>query len=307
MRYFIFVILIKFLFINNLYSVENKIILKIENEIITSLDIENEMIYLKALNPNIKNLDNEELNLIAKNSLIKEKIKKNELLKYINEIKLDQTFLGKLIEDRYSRLNLRNKDEFLNYLSKYKVDIKTIENKISIEALWNQLIYQKYSKKVKINKEELMKQLENTINLGEKNYLLSEIVFKLNNKNNLDKKYSEIKDTILKDGFEKSALTLSESDSSQLGGKLGWIKESSLNSVIAKSISNLNINDISKPIFSSNGYIILKIDDIKFTKKKYDKKKELNLLIKSKTNQQLNQYSNIYFNKIKKNTNINEF
>ena len=64
MRYFIFVILIKFLFINNLYSVENKIILKIENEIITSLDIENEMIYLKALNPNIKNLDNEELNLI---------------------------------------------------------------------------------------------------------------------------------------------------------------------------------------------------------------------------------------------------
>ena len=152
-----------------------------------------------------------------------------------------------------------------------------------------------------------MKQIENTISLGEKNYLLSEIVFKLNNKDNLDKKYSEIKSTIFKDGFEIAALTLSESDSSQLGGKLGWIKESSLNKVIIKNISNLNINDISKPIFSSNGYIILKIDNIKFTQKNYDKKKEFDLLVKSKTNQQLNQFSNIYFNKIKKNTNINEF
>ena len=307
MRYCILLLFIKFIFINNLHSLENKIVLKIENEIITSLDVKNEIIYLKALNPNIKNLETEELKLIAKNSLIKEKIKKNELLKYINEIKLDQAFLGRLIKDRYSRLNLTNKNEFLNYLSKYKVDIKTIENKISIEALWNQLIYQKYSEKVKINKEELLKQIENTISLCEKNYLLSEIVFKLNNKDNLDKKYSEIKSTIFKDGFEIAALTLSESDSSQLGGKLGWIKESSLNKVIIKNISNLNINDISKPIFSSNGYIILKIDNIKFTQKNYDKKKEFDLLVKSKTNQQLNQFSNIYFNKIKNNTNINEF
>ena len=142
--------------------------------------------------------------------------------------------------------------------------------------------------------------------MGKKNYLLSEIIFKLDKKNNLDKKYSEIKNTIAKDGFENAALTLSESDSSQMGGKLGWIKESSLNKVIVNNISSLKINGITKPIFSSNGYIILKVDDIKFTEKKIDKKKELNNLIKLKTNQQLNQYSNIYYNKIKKNTNINE-
>tara|TARA_Y100000996_G_C22538485_1_gene649153 strand:- start:307 stop:1230 length:924 start_codon:yes stop_codon:yes gene_type:complete len=307
MKYFILGLFLNFILINNTFSLENKIILKIENEIITSLDVENEIIYLEALNPNIKNLSKEKLISIAENSLIREKIKKNELLRYIKEVKLDQKFLSKLIKDRYSRLNLTNKEEFLNYLSKYNVDINTIEEKISIEALWNQLIYQKYSDKVKINKEELIDQIENTLGLGEKNYLLSEIVFKLDNKDNFDKKYSEIKNTISKVGFENAALTLSESDSSPMGGKLGWIKESSLNNMIIKNITSLQINDITEPIFSSNGYIILKIDDIKYTEKKYDKQKELKNLIKSKTNQQLNQYSNIYYNRIKKNTNINEF
>ncbi len=307
MKYFIIILIFKFLFINNLNSIENKIVLKIENEIITTIDIENEISYLKALNPNIKNLDRKKLNQIAKNSLIRERIKKNELFKYIEEIKLDQKFLAKLIEERYSRLNLKNKEDFLNYIKNFNVNIKIIEEKISVEALWNQLIYQKFISSVKIDKEKLLNELENDLKSGEKNYLLSEIVFKIKNKNNLKQKYSEIKKTIFKDGFENAALTYSISDSSNLGGKLGWIKESSLNKVIQKNLSDLNKNDVTNPIFSPNGYIILKIDNIKFTEKNYNKEKLLDNLIKSKTNQQLNQYSNIYFNKIKKNTNINEF
>ena len=306
MKLFTLIILFSFFFLNNLHSLENKIILKIENEIITSLDIANEISYLEALNPNIKNLQKNKLNEIAKNSLVRENIKRNELLKYIEEIKLDQKFLSRLIKDRYSRLNLTNKDEFLNYLKNYNVNIKIIEEKISLEALWNQLIYQKFSSKVKINKEDLIKQIDNNLSLGEKNFLLSEIIFTLENKKDLNKKYLEIKDSILKIGFENAALTYSISDSSNLGGKLGWIKESSLNKIIQNNLDKLDKNGITNPIFSPNGYIILKIDDIKFTKKNYDKKKLLDNLIKSKTNQQLNQYSNIYFNKIKKDTNIDE-
>ena len=306
MKLITFILLFKFFFLNNLYSIENKIILKIENEIISSLDIENEVIYLKALNPNIKNLKKDELFEVAKNSLIRENIKKIELLKYIEEIKLDEKFLGKLIKDRYSRLNLTNKAEFLNYLKNYNVNIKIIEEKISLEALWNQLIFQKFSQKVKINKENLLKEIDADLNLGEKNFLLSEIIFTLENKKDLNKKYSEIKNAILKVGFENAALTYSISDSSNLGGKLGWIKESSLNKTIQNNLAKLNKNEITNPIFSPNGYIVLKIDDIKFTKKNYDKKKLLDNLIISRTNQQLNQYSNIYFNKIKKDTNINE-
>lgn len=306
MKLFTLIILFSFFFLNNLHSLENKIILKIENEIITSVDIANEISYLEALNPNIKNLQKNKLNEIAKNSLVRENIKRNELLKYIEEIKLDQKFLSRLIKDRYSRLNLTTKDEFLNYLKNYNVNIKIIEEKISLEALWNQLIYQKFSSKVKINKEDLIKQIDNNLSLGEKNFLLSEIIFTLENKKDLNKKYLEIKDSILKIGFENAALTYSISDSSNLGGKLGWIKESSLNKIIQNNLDKLDKNGITNPIFSPNGYIILKIDDIKFTKKNYDKKKLLDNLIKSKTNQQLNQYSNIYFNKIKKDTNIDE-
>lgn len=306
MKLFTLIILFSFFFLNNLHSLENKIILKIENEIITSVDIANEISYLEALNPNIKNLQKNKLNEIAKNSLVRENIKRNELLKYIEEIKLDQKFLSRLIKDRYSRLNLTTKDEFLNYLKNYNVNIKIIEEKISLEALWNQLIYQKFSSKVKINKEDLIKQIDNNLSLGEKNFLLSEIIFTLENKKDLNKKYLEIKDSILKIGFENAALTYSISDSSNLGGKLGWIKESSLNKIIQNNLDKLDKNGITNPIFSPNGYIILKIDDIKFTKKNYDKKKLLDNLIKSKTNQQLNQYSNIYFNKIKKDILINE-
>ena len=306
MKFFTLFLLLNFFFLSDLYSIENKIILKIENEIITSLDIVNEISYLEALNPNIKNLKRNKLNEIAKNSLIRENIKKNEILKYIEEIKLDEKFLSKLIEDRYSRLNLTNKDEFLSYLKNYNVNIKLIEEKISLEALWNQLIYQKFSSKVKINREDLLKEIDADLSIGEKNFLLSEIVFKLENKKDLNKKYLEIKEEILKVGFETAALTYSISDSSNLGGKLGWIKESSLNKIIKNNLDKLDKNEITNPIFSPNGYIVLKIDDIKFTKKNYDKKKLLDNLIISRTNQQLNQYSNIYFNKIKKDTNINE-
>ena len=193
MKFLTLIIIFNFLFLNNLYSIENKIIIKIENEIITSLDIANEISYLEALNPKIKNLKKDKLSEIAKNSLIRENIKKKELLKYIEEIKLDQKFLSELIKERYSRLNLTNKDEFLNYLKNYNVNIKIIENKISVEALWNQLIYQKFSSKVKIDKEDLLKEINADLNLGEKNFLLSEIVFTIKNKKDLNKKYSEIK------------------------------------------------------------------------------------------------------------------
>ena len=306
MKFITLILLFNFYFLNNVYSIENKIILKIENEIISSLDIANEISYLKALNPNVKNLKKSELYKIAKNSLIRENVKKNELLKYVEEIKLDQKFLGKLIKDRYSRLNLTNKEEFLNYLKNYNLNMQVIEKKISLEALWNQLIFQKFSQKVKINKENLLKEIENDLNLGEKNFLLSEIIFTLENKKNLSKKYSEIKNAILKSGFENAALTYSISDSSNFGGKLGWVKETALNKTIQNNLVKLSKNEITKPIFSPNGYIVLKIDDIKFTKKNYDKKEALDNLIKSRTNQQLNQFSTMYFNKIKKNTNINE-
>ena len=300
------ILILSLIYTNNIKALESKIVLKIENEIITTVDIENEKNYLKALNPKIKSLDENRLNLISKNSVIREKIKENEILKYVENIKLDEYFLNGLIRQRYSRLNLNNNDEFLNYIKNYNVDIKTIEKKISIEALWNQIIYQKFSKNVKIDKVELEKQIIKRNKENEKNLLLSEIVFKVNNKQDLNKKYNQIIKDIDNENFESAALEHSISDSSRVGGKLGWIKLNSLNKTINEELVDLKKGEITKPIFTPNGYLVLKIDDIKFIKTKYDKNTELNELIKTVTNQQLNQLSNIYFNKVKKNTNINE-
>ncbi len=291
----------------NSFALQNKILLKIENEIVTSLDVENEKNYLKALNPNINNLDIKRLNLISKNSLIREKIKEIEILKYTETIKLDEEFLNTLIEQRYSRLNLSNKEDFINYLKTYNIDINTIQKKLSIEALWNQLIYQKFFEKVKIDKENLEEQIINKNKRDQTNLLLSEIVFKIKSKEELNEKYSEILKDIKKEGFESAALTHSISDSSSVGGKLGWINLNSLNETINKELIDLGKKEISKPIFTPNGYLIIKIDDIKFIEKNYDKDAELNNLIKIKTNEQLNQQSIIYFNRLKKNSNIDEY
>ncbi len=306
MKLFIIFIILYFIPLKNIHALENKILLKIENEIITSIDVEKEKNYLKALNPKIRELDNKRLNLISKNSLTREKIKEIEILKYTKSINLDEDFLNSLIQQRYSRLNLNNKNDFLNYIEKFNIDIKTIEKKISIEALWNQLIYQKFSKNIKINKKQLINELRIKFAKNEKNFLLSEILFKINKKKDLNEKYNSIVKDIKKENFESAALIHSISDSSAIGGKLGWIKQSSLNKIINTELENLKKGDITKPIFTSNGYLILKIDNIKYIKKIYNEESELNELIKIKTNQQLNQRSIIYFNKIKKNTNINE-
>ena len=123
---FFMCLLLFFVYAKSTNAMENKIILQIENEIITSVDIENEKSYLKALNPNIKNLENDRLDIISKNSLIREKIKKKELLNYTDKIELDEKFLNELIKQRYSRLNFNSKKDFLTYIQKFDLNIKTI-------------------------------------------------------------------------------------------------------------------------------------------------------------------------------------
>ena len=292
---------------SNVIALENKIIIKIDNEIITSLDIDREIKYLSTLNPSIKSLSKDRLRLIGKNSLIKEKIKEKEILKYMKEINLDQKFLKELIKDRYVKLNFNTENDFLEYLKFNQINMGEIEKKFSIEAIWNQLIYSKFSSQVKINKIDLEKKIKERNNLTNKSYLLSEIFFNINDRTKLQKKYNEIKQVIENESFESAAVTYSRSDSATVGGKLGWINENSLNNNIRANLAKLNKENFTKPIFISSGYLILKINDIKLEKKKFDKNIELKKSINYETNRQLSQFSNNYFKKIKKDVIVNEF
>ena len=302
-----FFLLIIFLFFSeNTYALENKILIKVNNEIITSLDINSEINYLIALNKNIKNLDKEKKYNIAKNSLIREKIKKIELLNYIKKIEVEEKISDEILKSTYSRLGINSKAEFLKYIKNYNIDINTIVKKVSIEMLWNQLIVSKFSDKIKINKDQLKNKILTKDNKEIKRYLLSEILFNVSNNNELQTKLDKIKASIVELGFENTAAIYSISDNSKIGGKLDWINEGILNEKIRNELNNINIGDLTNPIITPGGFLLLKIEDIKSIKKKIDLNKELEIMINTESNKQLNQYSNIYFNKISKNFQIDE-
>jgi peptidyl-prolyl cis-trans isomerase SurA len=278
---------------------------KIENQIITSLDINNEFKYLVALNPGIKNSSKEEIIKLSKRSIIQEKVKKIEIDKNFDNPKIPQEFVDQILTNVYSRIGFSSPDDFKKYLINNNIDFETVKKKLEIEALWNELVLIKFSSKVKINENDLMKRIMNS-NKFLKSYLLSEIFFEVSSLNDLDNKFQEISKTIDDKGFNFAALKYSISQTSNVGGKLDWINLNSLNKNIREAINNLEINDYSKPINVPGGFLILQIDDIKNTKIEIDIEKEFKKLKNFEINNQLNQYSKIYFNKVKKNLEINE-
>jgi peptidyl-prolyl cis-trans isomerase SurA len=298
-----FIFLLSF-FNSNLIAFENKIIVKVNNENITTIDIENEINYLKILNPQVNNLDKNKLINIAKNSLIREKVKIIALLDIVEEIKVQDKYLNKIIESSYKKIGLNTFDQYKKYLKNNQLRIEYIINKISVEAIWNELIYKKFNSKVVINKDKIINEVKNNPDIK---MLLSEIVFQVKNKNDLERKYKEIKNDIQSEGFENAALIHSISNSASSGGKIGWIDKNSLNEIINNALLDLKIGEYSTPILTQAGFVIIRINDIKKNKSNEQSiEKKVDDLVRIKTNQQLNQFSNIYLNKIKKDLVINE-
>ena len=305
-RIIIFLIFFFFIFNSSSFSIENKILLKIENQIITSLDVRNEYNYLIALNPVIQNSNEDEIIKFSKKSIIQEKIKQIEIRKNFKESKIEQKFLEQILKNVYTKIGINNLNDFKKYLKANNVDFKIVKKKLETEALWNKLILIKFSSKIKIDEENIRKKLQKDNDKYLKSYLLSEIFFEVSNLKNLDKKFSEISNTIKNKGFDFAALKYSSSSTSNLGGKLDWINENSLNKSIKNVIKDKEINDFTKPIRVPGGFLILQVNEIKNTKIKIDIDKELKKIVNYEKNNQLNQYSIIYFNKIKKNLEIRE-
>jgi len=286
-------------------SIETKIIHNIQNEIITNIDIKNEFKYLLALNNSLKKLDEETILNISNESVIREKIKKIEISKNFKEIKLNEDYSEILLKNLYSRLNLKSINEFEIYLKNYDLKIIDIEKKITIDVLWNELIIKKYSSKIVINEAAIKKELLKNSKIQSIEYQLSEIIFEVENKEEIQKKYNEVVKSINEIGFENSAATYSFSESAKIGGDIGWINENSLNNNIRKNINSLEVGEFTKPIILSNGILILKLINTKNSETTIDIENELKKAINYERNRQLNQYSKIYYNKVKKNLDFN--
>ncbi len=286
-------------------SIETKIIHSIQNEIITNIDIKNEFKYLVALNNSLKELGKEKILSISNESIIREKIKKIEILKNFKELKLDEDYYKLLLKNIYSRLKLKSINEFEIYLKEYDLKIDDIKKKITIDALWNELIIQKYKNQISINETKIRKEIIKNSKIQSKEYQLSEIIFEVTNKDEIEKKYNEVVKSINEIGFENSAATYSFSESAKVGGDIGWINENSLNDDIKGNINSLQIGEITKPIVLSSGILVLKLINTKNIENTIDIENEVKKVINYERSRQLNQYSKIYYNKIKKNLDFN--
>lgn len=278
----------------------------VNGKIITNIDIEKEKRYLIALNTQLQNLNEQQLQTIATNSQIKEVLKEAELQKYYD---LDQKnpSLKIIIENFYKKLGLNSELEFKNYLKESSLTIDYVKKKVEIETTWNQLIYEKYKDQIYVDENKVIERIKNNNMKKKKNqYLLSEILFELNVGEKFDIKFDQIINSINKIGFKNTANTFGISDSAKFGGNLGWIEEKNLNEKVINIIKKLEIGSYGTPIQIGNNFLILKVEDLKREEIFTDEKKQKEKIIQIEKNKQLESFSKIYYNKIKINSNISE-
>ena len=281
------------------------IVANINGNIITNLDIEKEVSYLKILNPQLRRLDDKKTSNIAKNSLINEVIKKSEVKKFFILDKKLKT-IDNMYKDLYISLGFSNNTEFENILLQNNsyTNLEIVE-KMKVDFFWNRIIIDKYSTQIKINEKELIQKVQN-INKYKNEYLLSEIFFNKDKNLGLKKQISKITNSIDEVGFNNTASIFSVSESANIGGKIGWVEENSLSKKIIDEIKKIKIGEYTDVIQFGNNFLILKVEDKKTKKINANKDQIIKNMIEFEKNKQLNQFSNIYFNKVKINYQIDE-
>ena len=281
------------------------IVAKVNQEIITNLDVDFEKRYLISLNPSLKKLDQNRILEYAKNSLINEKIKKIEIERRF-KITQNETLLSKVIGDIYSSIGISSLSEFETYLYQNNVDIQRVKEKISIEIAWNDLIVQIFANKIEIDQNSMIKKIEKFNEKRVDNLLLSEIIFTINEKKKLEKKYDEIKKSINQIGFDETARIYSLSDSSKSGGKLGWIYKNQLSKEIKDALNEISVGNFSKPIVTAGGFLILKLNDMKTEVVKIDKDTQLKKMMEFERERQFTRFSTLHYKRIYNRAEINE-
>ena len=308
----IYTLIIFFHIIVNSYSNEIRILYKINNSVITSYDVIEEINYLVSLNQNLEQLSEKELFSNAQRSLIREKIKKDEIAKFY-EVNYNDAInsknLDNIIRNFSQNLGFNSEEEFENYLNIKNIDIDELKKKFLIEKLWNTLIFDKYNKMIKIDKAIINNKLEKIIKNNSEiiSFNLSEIIFLEKDKNAIEKKYQEIISSIQTVGFRDAAVIHSISESSKIGGEIGWINQNQISNKVFLAIRNLEIGDFSKPVITAGGIILLKINDKKKISAQIDKEKEKKKLISFERERLLNEYSMIYYKEVETKSYVEKF
>ena len=303
-----FVIILIILFLSCNFSKANiKIKYKIGDKIITNIDIINEKNYLIFMRPSLVSLSKNEILEVSKNSLIRDIIKKKEINRVFKDLN-NKNLINEIEKKLLNFKNVKNKDEFIKLLEPGNLNFEEIIDKMKYEALWNELIYRKYNTFLKIDKKELEKNLKIKIANDKKfEYNLSELLFDVETNENYEKKYNDILKYIKNNNFKAAATRFSISNSSNNGGEIGWVKETLLSKNLSSILNNMKKFEITKPIKYPSGYLLLRINDKRDMKQVVNIDKELDDLINFEKNKQLNQFSLLFFKKLKQNSVINEY
>jgi len=280
---------------------------KVNNQIITNIDVKNERNYLLALNPNLRNLSEENINKYAVDSLINEKIKKMEIERRY-EITVNKNVIKKIISDLYSKIGISDMDTFKEHLNNYNINLDLVKDKISIEVAWNDYIVNRFNNLILVDEVKIRKKINQLSKKNSvENILLSEIIFTIKDNENLEKKYSLIKDSINNIGFEETAKIYSVSESKNNGGKIGWVYKSQLSSKISNQIDKIKVGEFTSPITTPGGFIILKINDRKDHLLEINEDEQFAKAVNFEKNRQLTKYSTLHYKRIYNKAIINEF
>lgn len=286
-----------FFYLNIYASTENKIIVKINDKIISSYEIKNKInteLVLRNLEINQENIDN--FKNYSLQELIKLRLKEIEILKlmstnYKNVDIVKQ--LNKISSGNIAELKKRFKNNKINY------DI--FINELKIQTAWQQLIFQLFKNKVQIDENEIIKLANEFKDTRQfKEFDLSEIVITFENNNEMKAKIENIKSSLNDVGFEKTVKIFSESDTATNDGKLGLINENMLSAEISRKLKNLREGEISEPITQANKILFLKVNKINRTKNDNLDFEELKKNIENKKKNDLfNLYSESHLSKLK--------
>ena len=290
-----------FLFLDLKSQINNYIVVKVGNEIITSSDVQNEIrtnIIIKKKEMSQENIN--EIKNLAIQSLIKNTIKGIEINKFGAQ-NYDKSELQNYIQriaDEFQTDKNGLKDLFKNN----KIDYEKFEKMYETELMWNTLIFNIYKNQININIFEVENEIKEILNTEITEYNLSQI--EIQNSDDSKNKINEILESIKKDGFELTAKKYSILNTADNGGLIGWVKSKSLSKKIYNQINELKVNEISKPIINENSITFLKLNDIKKIKEDESKKKKKKIL-SAKKRQKLDMFSRSHFTNLKNSISIN--
>ena len=300
------------LFLSNQIHVQatnvSKIIIKVENEIITNFEIKNKI--LSTLIISNQQINQNNINGLKKQSLdalILLKLKKIELNKY-NLVKNDKTVESN-VNSYIKSISLNNKMDLEKIFQSNYIDFELFKQEIETEFMWQKLIYKIYSSKIDFDNKIIDQEVDQIINSQSdlEEFKLSEIEILTNNLQNENEEINKIQKQIKEIGFEMTAFKNSDSSSAINNGDIGWINSKSLSKDVYSQLAKLSIGEISEPIKRQNSILFLKIDDKKISKvKDIDKNKIRDNLISQKKNELFNLYSRSHLSKLK-NTSLIEY